>query len=198
MTALSIEHFEQMYADADPFGYRSRWYEQRKRDILLGALPYPRFARGWEFGCSNGELTAQLALRCDTLLATDLSQQAVELASVRVQALPAVTLQQAAHPSDWPEGLFDLIVFSEVGYYLDTPAFEKTVALFARSLTVKGCLVACHWRHDFDGALRSAEQVHSALNQALALDTLCSYQDADFVLQAWMSGPSIAQQEQLR
>lgn len=77
MTVLSVEHFEQMYADEDPFGYRSRWYEQRKRDILLGALPYARFARGWEFGCSNGELTAQLAPRCDTLLATDLSQQAV-------------------------------------------------------------------------------------------------------------------------
>ncbi|NIJ78663.1 hypothetical protein FHT08_003804 [Xanthomonas campestris] len=198
MTALNVEHFEQIYADEDPFGYRSRWYEQRKRDILLGALPYPRFARGWEFGCSNGELTAQLALRCDMLLATDLSQQAVDLASARVQALPSVSLQQAAHPLDWPQGLFDLIVFSEVGYYLDDPDFKKTVALFARSLTARGCLVACHWRHDFSGALRSAEQVHGALDQELVMDTLCSYQDADFVLQAWMSGPSIAQQEQLR
>ncbi|WP_115048281.1 class I SAM-dependent DNA methyltransferase [Xanthomonas arboricola] len=198
MTALSVEHFEQMYADQDPFGYRSRWYEQRKRDLLLGALPYPRFARGWEFGCSNGELTAQLGQRCDMLLATDLSQQAVELASVRVQGQPGITLQQAAHPQQWPPGRFDLIVFSEVGYYLADPDFEKTTALFAGSLTATGCLVACHWRHDFDGALRSAEQVHGALDHALGMDTLCTYQDADFVLQAWMSGPSIAQQEQLR
>ena len=198
MTALRVEHFEALYADEDPFGYRSRWYEQRKRDILLGTLPHARFAKGWEFGCSNGELTAALAQRCDALLATDLSRQAVDLASVRVEAMRNVTLQQAAHPSDWPDGNFDLIVFSEVGYYLEDAAFEQTAARFARSLTEHGCLVACHWRHDFQGALRSAEQVHEGLSEALALETLCTYQDADFVLQAWMAGPSIAQQERLR
>ncbi|NHF67005.1 class I SAM-dependent DNA methyltransferase [Xanthomonas hortorum] len=198
MTALSVAHFEQLYADDDPFGYRSRWYEQRKREILLGTLPYRRFAKGWEFGCSNGELTAALGQRCDALLATDLSQQAVDLASARVEQMRHVTLQQAAHPADWPEGSFDLIVFSEVGYYLEDAAFEKTAALFAQSLSERGCLVACHWRHDFQGALRSAERVHEGLHDALALETLCTYQDPDFVLQAWMAGPSIAQQERLR
>ncbi|MFC7521737.1 class I SAM-dependent DNA methyltransferase [Xanthomonas populi] len=198
MTALSVAHFEQLYVDDDPFGYRSRWYEQRKRDILLGSLPYWRFAKGWEFGCSNGELTAALAQRCDALLATDLSQQAVDLARARVEEMRHVTLQQAAHPADWPDGSFDLIVFSEVGYYLEDAAFEKTVAQFARSLTERGCLVACHWRHHFHGALRTAEQVHEGLIEALAVETLCTYQDSDFVLQAWMAGPSIAQQERLR
>ncbi|MDV2451446.1 class I SAM-dependent DNA methyltransferase [Xanthomonas hortorum] len=198
MTALSIEHFEQMYANEDPFGYRSRWYEHRKRDILLGTLPHPRFANGWEFGCSNGELTAALAQRCDALLATDLSQQAVDLASARLNEMRHVSLQQAAHPADWPDGSFDLIVFSEVGYYLEDAAFAKTVAGFAQSLSERGCLVACHWRHNFQGALRSAEQVHQDLNDALALETLCTYQDSDFVLQAWMAGPSIAQRERLR
>ena len=58
--------------------------------------------------------------------------------------------------------------------------------------------MACHWRHPFEGAVRSAEQVHQALDQVLARDTLCRYEDADFLLQAWMAGPSIAQREQLR
>ncbi|MBB5866212.1 class I SAM-dependent methyltransferase [Xanthomonas sp. 3058] len=198
MTALNVAHFDALYADEDPFGYRSRWYEQRKRDILLGALPYRMFEHGWEFGCSNGELTAALGARCAALLGTDVSQQAVELARVRVEQMHNVVLRQAAHPLQWPEGSFDLIVFSEVGYYLDDQAFENTISRFAQSLSARGCLIACHWRHDFEGALRSAEQIHHALDNGLALPTLCTYQDADFLLQAWMAGPSIAQQERLR
>ncbi|WDJ04733.1 class I SAM-dependent DNA methyltransferase [Xanthomonas campestris] len=198
MSVLNSDDFEQLYADADPFGYRSRWYEQRKRAVLLAALPFPLVDRGWEFGCSNGELTAELGTRCTRLLATDLSHHAVKLASERVQQHPGITLQQANHPADWPTGQFDLIVFSEVGYYLDATAFERTVALFATSLAPQGCLVACHWRHPFEGAVRSAEHVHQALDQVLARDTLCCYEDADFLLQAWMAGPSIAQREQLR
>src|SRR5690606_41113548 len=51
----------------DPFGYRTRWYEQRKRDLLLAVLPWPGFGRGWEIGCANGELTHALAGRCGSL-----------------------------------------------------------------------------------------------------------------------------------
>ncbi|NLW96886.1 MAG: SAM-dependent methyltransferase, partial [Xanthomonadaceae bacterium] len=50
-------YFEQVWQQGDdPFGYRSRWYEARKRDLLLATLPRPLFERGWEIGCANGEL----------------------------------------------------------------------------------------------------------------------------------------------
>ncbi len=58
------QYFGAIYRDDDPFGYRERWYEARKRDLLLASLPRARFAHAWELGCSNGELTAALAPRC--------------------------------------------------------------------------------------------------------------------------------------
>lgn len=42
------QHFEQMYqADPDPWQVASRWYERRKRDLLLAALPRERYAHGF-------------------------------------------------------------------------------------------------------------------------------------------------------
>ncbi len=190
--------FNRLYADADPFGYRTRWYEQRKRNLMMAALPRERFARGWELGCSNGELTAALGERCDALLGTDISAQAIALARLRVGPVSRVVLEQATHPAVWPSGQFDLIVFSEVGYYFEPGAFEQTVAALRGSLAVDGCLLACHWRHPFEGAQRSAEEVHLALQHSLALPSACRYDDSDFILQVWAPDPSVAQQEGLR
>ena len=55
--------------DADPWGAESRWYEQRKRSLLLAALPRPRFGRALEVGCSTGVLTEALLDRAETLVA---------------------------------------------------------------------------------------------------------------------------------
>ena len=61
--------FERVYAASDdPWGFRTSWYEARKRSILLACLPRQRYRSGYEPGCSNGELAAVLALRCERLL----------------------------------------------------------------------------------------------------------------------------------
>ena len=40
------DELEEVHRDAeDPWGVDSRWYEHRKRDLLLAALPQPRFHR---------------------------------------------------------------------------------------------------------------------------------------------------------
>lgn len=80
----NADYFDSIYQQHDPFGYGTRWYEKRKRDILLATLPRQGFARGWELGCSNGEATCGLAARCDRLLATDMSAAAVHHAKQRV------------------------------------------------------------------------------------------------------------------
>ena len=35
-------YFDQIYQQPDPFQYRSRWYEARKRALTLACLPRPR------------------------------------------------------------------------------------------------------------------------------------------------------------
>src|SRR3712207_9394004 len=99
----------------DPWGFRTSWYEQRKREIVVASLPRRRFGSCWELGCSVGELTAALAPRCDRLLATDGNAVAVTEARGRVTEFAHVTVEQQIHPEDWPRETFDLIVFSELG-----------------------------------------------------------------------------------
>ena len=54
-------YFEEMYeGEPDPWGLRERWYEQRKRDLLLAALPDERLGAVLEIGCSTGLITARL------------------------------------------------------------------------------------------------------------------------------------------
>jgi len=190
-------YFEQIYQHPDPFQYRDRWYEARKRALTLASLPRQRYRNGWELGCSNGVLTAELAARCDALLATDLSAAALAEASVSTQAHANVRLQQASHPDQWPQGRFDLIVVSEVGYYL-SPQDVVTMATQLRgSLADDGLLLACHWVHPFAEARTSAAQVHRAF--ARGLEEAFFYQDADMLLQGWSAEPvSVARWEGLR
>ena len=110
--------FEDLFAGSDdPWGFRTRWYESRKRALTLACLPAARYARAFEPGCANGELTAALATRCDQVLASDGVAAAVLLAQQRLNGLGLtnVSVAQAWVPQDWPAQTFDLIVFSEFG-----------------------------------------------------------------------------------
>lgn len=190
-------YFDQIYLQPDPFQYRSRWYEARKRALTLACLPRPRYRSAWELGCSNGVLSAELATRCDALLATDLSEAALQDAAASTRHLSNVRLEQARHPEQWPDERFDLIVVSEVGYYLAPQDVVAMAAKLRGSLADDGLLLACHWVHPFDEALSSAQQVHRAF--ARGLDEAFCYQDADLLMQAWSREPtSVARWEGLR
>ncbi len=191
-------HFDALHAQPDPFGYHSRWYEQRKRALLLAALPEAHYDEAWELGCSNGALTAALAPRCARLLGTDLSARAVALAAAAVAPHPHVRVRQARHPEAWPEGRFDLVVLGEVGYYLDDAALAVTLARIDTSLAPGGTLVACHWRAPIDDAWRGGDAVHAAIHASCPRSPRYRYADADFVLEAWGHGASPAQREGLR
>ncbi len=187
-------YFDELHARQDPFGYQHSWYEARKRALLLASLPCRRYRRGWEAGCSNGVLTRELASRCDGLLATDLSAAALQQARQSTRDLPHVRLQQARHPGQWPQGDFDLIVCSEMGYYLPSSELPALRDGLHAALAADGLLVACHWRVPFEQAQCSAEAVHATLGEHLA--TVFTYCDADFLLQGWARAPlSIAAAE---
>lgn len=183
----------------DPWGFKTRWYEQRKRAITLAALPRPRYASAYEPGCANGELSAALAERCDQLLVSDGNQRALALARARLAALAHVRVLGAWLPEEWPPGRFDLIVISEVGYYLDTPALDQLADLARHSLLEHGTVLACHWKAPIEGCALNGKQVHAQLGQRLDLPHLLRLDDADFLLDVWCSSAtSAAQAEGLR
>lgn len=198
MSTDSSAYFDALYrASDDPYELRARWYEVRKRALLLAALPQRHYHRIYEPGCGSGELTAELAPRCDQLLASDKSEFAVEIASKRVRGLRNVRVEQQTLPADWPfaAGPFDLIVLSEVGYFLDQQDMNDVAHACRRSLSDDGTLVACDWRAAFSERVQPTDAVHASL-AALGFPLVVRHEEEDFLLQVWMAnGRSVARRE---
>jgi SAM-dependent methyltransferase len=195
----------------DPWRAGDRWYEVRKRNLLLAALPRARFSYAYEPGCGNGVLTQELAARCDRVLAADFSESAIAAARQRLQHAGHVELRRQTVPQEWPwpsnaltvadpanvntaGNCFDLIVISEFAYYLPEEALQTLATLAAATLSDDGCLIACHWRHDFEERIHTSEAVHAAFDHQAGLHRAGGYRDADFLLDVWTAkNKSIAQ-----
>jgi SAM-dependent methyltransferase len=161
---VPVEHFERMYERAeDPWGFASRWYEERKRTLLLASLPEPRYATAYEPGCSIGVLSGELAKRCDRLLAADASSTALGRAGTRLGQLPNVRLERHRLPDDWPTGQFDLVVLSELLYYFDPADLADVCRRAVGAVTPGGTLVSVHWRHDAPDHPRRGHEVQRIL-----------------------------------
>lgn len=197
--AGSPAYFDTMFADSDdPWGFRSRWYEERKRALTLASLPRRRYASAYEPGCANGELSAALALRCDRLLVSDGAPQAVLLARQRLQAIAHATVLQTWLPAGWPAQQFDLVVLSEIGYFLAPDALDDLVAKARASLRPGGTVLACHWRRPIDGCALDGQAVQRRIGEGLRMPQLSSTTDADFLLDVWcLDGQSVAQAEHI-
>lgn len=199
--ASKQDYFDSLYgASDDPYALRSRWYEERKRTLLLAALPNRHYRRAYEPGCGTGELTLALSKRCDEVLASDLSERAVEIARKRTGGLRNVRVEQHTLPADWPYdgGRFDLIVVSELGYFLHAAAMRSFASCCELALDVDGTLVACDWRPDFDERALPTSEVHAAL-AALGLTRIVRHEEDDFLLQVWSRDErSVAEREGIR
>ena len=182
--SLPQSYFDQLYVkDDDPWSFRTRAYELRKRDITVAALPERWYGSVFEPGCSIGLLTASLAQRSGRVLAMDISVEALQ----RINAgLPAnVELRQGAIPQDWPDGTFDLVVLSEVAYYLDTAACRRAAELACGSARD---LIAVHWRHPVEDYPLGGDEVHEVIRgvaEARGLSLLVNHVEEDFRLDVW-------------
>jgi LmbE family N-acetylglucosaminyl deacetylase len=183
-------YFDTLYSTSkDPWGLADRFYERRKRDLLIAGLPRAGFQRAFEPGCATGLLTERLARRCDEVLACDTAARAVHASRARLAGIPNVTVERRTIPDEWPEGCFDLIVLSEVGYYCDD--IEALANRVDSSLTADGVVIACHWRHPAAEHPRTAAEVHETLGGAL--NRLVHHVEDDFFLDVWSAtGQSVA------
>lgn len=117
MNAVSAAHLEGLYADTDdPWNFRDSAYEQKKFAATLAALGRDAYVSALELGCGNGELSRHLAPLCASYTGVDAVEAAVAAAR---QAVPQGRFVQAFLPCVLPEGDYDLIVVSEILYFLD-------------------------------------------------------------------------------
>jgi SAM-dependent methyltransferase len=158
--AVPPGYFHEMYANTpDPWGFDSRWYEARKFAITMACLPRPRYRRALEPGCSNGALTERLAERCDELIAFDFVEPVVQRCRERMASHAGVEVLDESFPSFWPAGRGDLVIWSEVVYYLSDAGVRRAIAGLERWLEPGGHLVAVHYTGTTDYPLGGAEVV---------------------------------------
>ncbi len=185
------KYFDGMYEhDDDPWGFETRWYEKRKRAVTVSALPRERFSSVLEVGCSTGVLTEELAARADRVLGIDIVDAAIARARDRFTAQPQVRIEKIEAPREWPGGRFELIVLSEVGYYLSLSDLELLLDKAIGSLTASGVILACHWRYPVADYPLTGDAVHAALNRRPELGTLVEHREDDFILNVYARRPA--------
>ncbi len=140
-------YFDRIYATCeDPWGFRSSPYERAKYARTIAALPPRRFRAGLEIGCSIGELTRCLAMHCDTLHGVDVAAAALQTARERCADLAHVRFNEMRVPAQWPAGQYDLIVLSEVLYFLSCADIALVAARVCRGLVDGGVVLLVNWR----------------------------------------------------
>ena len=117
---VDVDAFDALYRGTDdPWSFATSDYELSRYRSVIEHLSRDRYERCFEPGCSIGVLTRMLAERVADVVACETSPAAIAAAATRTVDLPQVDLHLATIPEWWPEGAFDLIVLSEIGYYWD-------------------------------------------------------------------------------
>ncbi|MCK8783374.1 nodulation S family protein [Roseomonas sp. NAR14] len=168
--SLPAGYFDTLYAhDPDPWGFDTSDYERRKYAHTLAVLR-DRYDSALEVGCSIGVLTALLAPRCGHLLALEPAALALARARERTAAFPQVALRQAMVPAEWPvpPAGHDLILLSEVLYFLDRDDLDRLALLVAAALRPGADLLLVHWTGETDYPLSGDEAVERLIATVVA------------------------------
>ena len=137
--AVDATHFDTMFtASSDPWGYDTEPYERDRFFRTIHALSGRRYRAALELGCANGALSEQLAPLCDNLLATDASETALAVARDRIGSTANIELRRCSMPDQMPAGDFDLIVASDMLYYLGLEGVASLMDELDRAATSDG------------------------------------------------------------
>jgi peptidoglycan/xylan/chitin deacetylase (PgdA/CDA1 family) len=136
--------WEAVYRTEDPWAYGSP-YEQLKYRRTLELLPAKPIGKAIELACSEGWFSVLLAPRVGHLIASDISETALERARQRCHDSTNVEYRRLDLFDDpLPDGL-DLVVCSEVLYDLaDRRELVRVAARLAAMLAPGGHLLCAH------------------------------------------------------
>ncbi|MDQ6647012.1 MAG: class I SAM-dependent methyltransferase [Pseudomonadota bacterium] len=184
MSNYDHAHFERLYGkEIDPWQFRTSAYEAEKYRVTMEWLPAKRFSKCLELGCSIGVLTRALATRCDKVVAVDTSARALEEAAKACAGLP-VEFRQAHLPEGYLGQGFDLVVVSEVLYFLESSALG-TLGKRLQAAAEPGALcIGVHWTGLTDYPL-SADEASDVFSQAATLSPVRQSSTQTYRIDLW-------------
>ena len=165
---LSADYFTQIYAAKDdPWNFESSPYEAQKYNATIDALCNNHYRKALEIGCSIGVLTNMLAEKCLHLLATDIAEKALDFAKIRCGDLKNVTFKKLSFPHEVPDDRFDLIIISEVAYYLSEEDWKFAIHKLYDMLPENGEIVLVHWLPKVPDYPQTGDEVHLSFKKEM-------------------------------
>ncbi|SJN44113.1 Methyltransferase type 12 [Sphingobacterium faecium PCAi_F2.5] len=166
--SLNLDYFKDIYdRSEDPWNFETSAYEAAKYAATIAALPNKQEERVLEVGCSIGVLTRLLAQRCTHLLAIDVSQKALDIATRRCEHVRNVTFKKASFPKELPADQFNLIMVSEVAYYLSAADWKAAIGALYERLVSGGHIVLVHWLPEVPDYPQTGDEVHDRFEQLM-------------------------------
>ncbi|MGQ7845211.1 SAM-dependent methyltransferase [Granulosicoccus sp. 3-233] len=126
MSSVTQAFLDELYRrSSDPWSFRTSDYERRKYAATLAALDREHYSTILEIGCGNGELARSLHQRCELYVGVD--AVAIALDEAR-RAVPSGRFSQVYLPDELPACDPELIVLSEILYFLDRECLSMLAA----------------------------------------------------------------------
>lgn len=160
--------FDHFFDDGDPFGFDVNPEERLKFRRTLEVCGEAARGRVLELGCAVGTFTEELAPVASEVLAVDVSQAAVEQVRRRLRDHPHVRASAMTVPTEFPDGPFDLVVASDVLYYLAVNELGRCVSRIEAALAMGGVFVAVHYVPRM-GSVLSGDEAHDVISARTTL-----------------------------
>ncbi|MCD9856654.1 nodulation S family protein [Epilithonimonas sp. JDS] len=166
--SLDSQYFKDIYeANEDPWNFETSEYEAGKYAATISVLPKQHYNKTLEIGCSIGVLTQLLAQKSNFLLATDISQKALDLASRRCANLNNISFKKLNFKDELPDDRYDLIMVSEVAYYLSPADWQMVITKLYEKLNFNGNIVLVHWLPEVHDYPQTGDEVHSSFEKIM-------------------------------
>jgi SAM-dependent methyltransferase len=178
--------FDAMIEDGhdDPWQLDTSPYERRRLELLLACLGRPHYERVLEIGCATGQLSVALGKRATEVIAMDASPRALAVARDRAGS-DGIRWVLGAAPQNLPDVDADLVVLSEIGYFLDGPDLLATLRHARNHLRPHGEIVLANWRRPTENIPLDGNTVQAQAASMLDLPRRAHYEDADLIIDVW-------------
>lgn len=148
----SLGDFQGRYnaKNSDAWGYLSDARHLKRRDRILSHLPKLSGKKVLEIGCAEGFITERLLAEGATVVACDLSDQAVARARKYCQDSEHATFVAVDIRQDIPGKHFDICIASDVLYYLSETENRTVAKRLAEQMQPDGVLLfANEWNRSY-------------------------------------------------